>query len=291
VREADSLWKSKAHSLERARKALKRGDPEGLHDLRVALRRVSAIAGALGRKDVSDEARDIVRSLSKQRQLEVDRQLLARIGRLGFLSPDAVTALAARWEKLAARGSRRVARAADGRPIHSLRRRVIRLERKDSAISVARLERARRRAQEALAQPLEGKDDRTLHRYRVAVKKARYLAEDLATLGVREWVTHAQHEKALQEALGRWNDLRLFRRRLAESRDDAEERGAVVLAAQLERLITALEPTVATVRRAAVEASKAKAAGDAKAMKPKKEKSVVRGRLSVAGKRPRTTDR
>jgi CHAD domain-containing protein len=291
VREADSLWKSKAHSLERARKALKRGDPEGLHDLRVALRRVSAIAGALGRKDVSDEARDIVRSLSKQRQLEVDRQLLARIGRLGFLSPDAVTALAARWEKLAARGSRRVARAADGRPIHSLRRRVIRLERKDSAISVARLERARRRAQEALAQPLEGKDDRTLHRYRVAVKKARYLAEDLATLGVREWVTHAQREKALQEALGRWNDLRLFRRRLAESRDDAEERGAVVLAAQLERLITALEPTVATVRRAAVEASKAKAAGDAKAMKPKKEKSVVRGRLSVAGKRLRTTDR
>ena len=291
MREADSLWKSKAHSLERARKALKRGDPEGLHDLRVALRRVSAIAGALGRKDVSDEARDIVRSLSKQRQLEVDRQLLARIGRLGFLSPDAVTALAARWEKLAARGSRRVARAADGRPIHSLRRRVIRLERKDSAISVARLERARRRAQEALAQPLEGKDDRTLHRYRVAVKKARYLAEDLATLGVREWVTHAQREKALQEALGRWNDLRLFRRRLAESRDDAEERGAVVLAAQLERLITALEPTVATVRRAAVEASKAKAAGDAKAMKPKKEKSVVRGRLSVAGKRPRTTDR
>jgi CHAD domain-containing protein len=291
VREADSLWKSKAHSLERARKALKRGDPEGLHDLRVALRRVSAIAGALGRKDVSDEARDIVRSLSKQRQLEVDRQLLARIGRLGFLSPDAVTALAARWEKLAARGSRRVARAADGRPIHSLRRRVIRLERKDSAISVARLERARRRAQEALAQPLEGKDDRTLHRYRVAIKKARYLAEDLATLGVREWVTHAQREKALQEALGRWNDLRLFRRRLAESRDDAEERGAVVLAAQLERLITALEPTVATVRRAAVEASKAKAAGDAKAMKPKKEKSVVRGRLSVTGKRPRTTDR
>lgn len=291
MRDPDSLWKSKAHSLERARKALKRGDPEGLHDLRVALRRVSAIAGALGRKDVSDEARDIVRSLSKQRQLEVDRQLLARIGRLGFLSPDAVTALAARWEKLAARGSRRVARAADGRPIHSLRRRVIRLERKDSAISVARLERARRRAQEALAQPLEGKDDRTLHRYRVAIKKARYLAEDLATLGVREWVTHAQREKALQEALGRWNDLRLFRRRLAESRDDAEERGAVVLAAQLERLITALEPTVATVRRAAVEASKAKAAGDAKAMKPKKEKSVVRGRLSVTGKRPRTTDR
>lgn len=272
MREADSLWKSKAHSLERARKALKRGDPEGLHDLRVALRRVSAVAGALGRKNVSVEAREIVRSLSKQRQLEVDRQLLAKIGRLGFLSPDAVTALASRWEKLATRGSRRIARAADGRPIHVLRRRVTRLERKDSSISVARLERARRRAQEALAQTLEGKDDRTLHRYRVAVKKARYLAEDLAALGVREWITHAQREKALQEALGRWNDLRLFCRRLAESRDEAEERGAVVLAAQLERLIAVLQPMVASVRKAAVEASKTKAGGTAPASSPKRSR-------------------
>ncbi len=279
MREADSLWKSKAHSLERARKALKRGEPEGLHDLRVALRRMSATASALGRKSVSNEARDIVRSLSEQRQLEVDRQLLAKIGRLGFLSPDAVTALATRWEKLAARGSRRVARAADGRPIHTLRRRVTRLERKDSSISVARLERARLRAQEALAQTLEGKDDRTLHRYRVAVKKARYLAEDLASLGVREWVTHAQREKALQEALGRWNDLRLFCRRLAESRDEAEERGAVVLAAQLERLLGVLEPTVATVRRAAVEASKAAEPGKAgKSSRPKGVAARVRSR-------------
>jgi hypothetical protein len=52
-------------------------------------------------------------------------------------------------------------------------------------------------------QPLEGKDDRTLHRYRVAVKRARYLAEDLAALGVREWLTHAQREKALQPEHGR----------------------------------------------------------------------------------------
>lgn len=274
MRESDSLWKSKAHSLESARKALKRGDPEGLHDLRVALRRVSATAGALGRKSVSNDARDIVRSLSQQRQLEVDRQLLARIGRLGLLSPDAVTALAARWEKLASRGSRRIARAADGRPIHALNRRVAKLTRRRSAVEVARLERARRRAQAALEQPLEGKDDRTLHRYRVAVKRARYLAEDLAALGVREWLTHAQREKALQEALGRWNDLRLFCRRLAESRDEAEERGAVVLAAELERLLGVLEPTVASVRKAAVEASRAVAA------EPKRRKGELRVKSS-----------
>ena len=256
MRAPASLWKLRTQSLERARKALKRGDPEGLHDLRVALRRLSATATALGRKRVSRGARSIVRSLSQQRQLEVDRQLLTRIGRLGFLSPDAVTALAARWEKLASRGARKIARAADGRPIHTLAGRLDRLSRKTAEDALARLERARRRAQEALAQPLEGKDDRTLHRYRIAVKKARYLAEDLAALGLRDWASHVEREKALQEELGRWNDLRLFCRRLAESRDEAEERGAVTLAAELEHLLAALEPTIASVRRAAVEASR-----------------------------------
>ncbi|MEP6995638.1 MAG: CHAD domain-containing protein [Acidobacteriota bacterium] len=256
MRESVSLWKTKAHSLERARKALKRGDPEGLHDLRVALRRLDATARALQRRGVAKKAKSIVRSLSEQRQLEVDRELLTRIGRLGFLSPDAVTALAARWEKLAARGSRRVARAADGRPIHALHRSVARLTRKDAKTSVARLERARRRAQEALSQPLEGRDDRTLHRYRIAVKKARYLAEDLAALGVREWTSHVAREKKLQEALGRWNDLRMFCQRLAQSRDEAEERGAEQLAAELERLLASLEATVAAVRKSAVDASR-----------------------------------
>ena len=256
MRQPASLWKLRTQSLARARKALKRGDPEGLHDLRVALRRVSATAGALGRKSVSRGARSIVRSLSEQRQLEVDRQLLTRIGRLGFLSPDAVTALASRWEKLASRGARRIERAADGRPIDALARRLERLSRKAASDALARLERARRQAQEALAEPLEGKDDRTLHRYRIAVKKARYLAEDLAALGMREWSNHVEREKALQEELGRWNDLRMFCRRLAESRDEAEERGAVTLAAELEHLLESLEPTIASVRRAAVEASR-----------------------------------
>jgi len=260
VPESVSLWKLRARSLERARKALKRGDPEGLHDLRVALRRLGATASALGRRNVSREAKTIVRSLSAQRQLEVDRQLLARVGRLGVLSPDAVTALASRWEKLAARGDRRIARAADGHPIHSLGRRLDRLSRKRAADAADRIERARRRSEEALAQSLEGKDDRALHRYRIAVKKARYLAEDLSALGLKDWNVRVEREKALQEALGHWNDLRMFCRRLAESRNEAEERGSITLASELEHLLAALEPTIASVRRAAVDASRQAAA-------------------------------
>jgi CHAD domain-containing protein len=125
--------------------------------------------------------------------------------------------------------------------------------------AVERLERARGKAEVVLAQPLEGKDDEALHRYRIAVKKARYIAEDLSVLGVRRFTNHIEREKQVQEKLGRWNDLRLFRQRLAGSRDEAEARGAISLAAELEHLLASLESSIASVRREAVEASRASA--------------------------------
>ena len=243
-------------AVDTARKAARRGEPEGLHDLRVALRRTGATAAALGAKSVSRGAKAIVRSLSAERQIQVDRELLARVGKLGYLSPDATTALAARWEKLAERGGRRIARAADGRALRGLLKNLEKLSRRRREDAVERLERARRKAEETLGQTLEGKDDDSLHQHRVAVKKARYLAEDLAALGVRRFTNQIQREKALQEALGRWNDLRLFSHRLAESRDEAEERGSITLAAEIEHLLAAMEPTIAAVRRSAIEISK-----------------------------------
>jgi CHAD domain-containing protein len=256
MHDSGDLWKLRERSLDRARKSARRGDPEGLHDLRVALRRVTATARALGQKKLAQRARKMARSLSEQRQLQVDRQLLARLGKLGFLSPDAVTALAARWEKLAMRGERRVLRAADGRVVRRLLRSLDRLSRRDDETSVPRLERARRKAESRLAQPIEGKDDYGLHRHRLAVKKARYLAEDLAALGLRRWTNQVERERKTQEALGRWNDLRLFRRRLTDSRDEAEYRGAVTLASELEQVLALLEPAVAEIRREAVDASR-----------------------------------
>jgi len=256
MRESGDLWKIRERSLDQARKAARRGDPEGLHDLRVALRRVCATANALGKKDVARRARRIVQSLSKQRQLQVDRQLLARLGKLGFVSPDAVTALASRWEKIAIRGERRVVRAAEGRTVRRLIRRLDRLARHNDDSAMARLEKARRKAESSLGQAIEGMDDHALHRHRIAVKKARYLAEDLAALGLRRWTNQVEHERLVQETLGHWNDLRLFRRRLSASRDEAEERGSVMLAAELEQLLALLEPALAGIRREAVDASR-----------------------------------
>jgi CHAD domain-containing protein len=258
VREPADLWQLRVQALDRARKAAKRGEPEGLHDLRVALRRAAATAGALGARSVAREAKAIVRSLSADRQIQVDRELLARVGKLGYLSPDAATALGARWEKLAERGSRRIARTAEGRALRGLRKDLGRLSgrRRGASSSVEKLEAARRKAETTLAEPLEGKDDEALHRHRIAVKKARYLAEDLTALGVRTFQGQIEREKALQEALGRWNDLRLFSRRLAESRDEAEERGAVTLAAEIEHLLAALEPAISEARRSAIDLSR-----------------------------------
>jgi CHAD domain-containing protein len=259
VRDPGDLWKARARAIKIARKSMRRGEPEGLHNLRVALRRTGATARALGAKAVSREAKKIAGSLTDARQMEVDRQLLTRIGKLGYLSPDAATALAARWEKLAERGGRRVARAADGRAIRSLIRDLRKRSRPRRDDMVERIDRARRKAEATLAEPLEGKDDGFLHRYRKSVKRARYLGEDLAALGVRRFSPQIEREKALQEALGRWNDLRLFRRRLADSRDEAEERGAVTLASELEHLWTSLETTLSTIRRNAIELSRSAA--------------------------------
>jgi len=250
------LWKLRARGLEEARQAVKRGSPEGLHDLRVALRRLAVTSKALGRKRLARRARAICRSLSRSRQLQVDRRLLERIGRLGLLSPDAVTALAARWEKLAGRATRRLARATEGKRMQKLRRRLEALARKRSGRGLRRLGKARRDAEQSLTRSLEGRDDRAFHRYRTAVKRARYLSEDLAAIGLPETPEEAARERALQESLGRWNDLRGFRERLAESRNDAERRGTVVLAGEIERLLAALEPALDAARTAAVAASR-----------------------------------
>ncbi len=255
MRSPADLWKLRARTLEQARKAARRGAPEGLHDLRVALRRAATTAQALHRKGLARNAKLLSRSLSQPRQLEVDRRLLARVGQLGFLSPDASTALAARWDKLASRGERVVVRAAERRRMERLLGRLDRLSRKKARRLPERLEKARRRMESTLALPLDGKDDATLHHYRMTVKKARYLAEDLAAIGLSQWTKNAERERVLQETLGRWNDLRLFRRRLKESLDEAEQRGAVTLAGELGRLLAALEPAIASARRAAVEAS------------------------------------
>ncbi|HEY6065697.1 MAG TPA: hypothetical protein VIY96_06045, partial [Thermoanaerobaculia bacterium] len=75
--------------------------------------------------------------------------------------------------------------------------------------------------------------------------------EDLVACGEPGFELPASRERGAQTILGRWNDLRLFLERIDRERKEAEERGSVRLAAELEELSRALQDPLAAVRREA----------------------------------------
>jgi CHAD domain-containing protein len=249
---SEILWSLRARSLSKARKTLLGEGPEGLHDFRVALRRAEATAAALGKKKIERKARSLVRSLSPLRQLEVDRHLLSRLRELRHLSENVAAGLDARWGAEYSEGLGEAARIARSKRQRLLERRLRRLARNKGDDATLRLELERRRIERRLLPPGEDATDRRLHRYRIAVKRARYLAEDLAACGVPGLEGRIAREKELQDALGRWNDIHLFRERLKETREKSEARGSVALVLELDHLIAALEGTVASARREAL---------------------------------------
>lgn len=253
--DSPSLWELRRRSLVRARKRLRAGDAEGLHDFRVALRRVAATAGALGRRQIERRADEIVRGLSSDRQREVDRALLARVRLLGLLSDDAATTLEIRW-KPSNSGAGRADRAAQEKRLRRLTRKLRSLGSRAPAGALEPLLARRKAAEIALARPPGKDDDRGLHRYRLRVKRARYLAEDLVACGRPEFDASVERERSAQDVLGRWNDLRLFLERIDRERKKAERRGAVRLASDLEDLARTLEAPLAGVRREASETAR-----------------------------------
>ena len=251
--DSPSLWELRWRSLVRARKRLRAGDAEGLHDLRVALRRVAATASALGRRKVERRADEIVRGLSSDRQQEVDRALLARIRHLGLLSDDAATALEIRWKPpnaAAIRADR------DEKRLRRLLKKLRRLAARAPAGALQRLLDERKEAEAALAKAPPKGDEPSLHRYRLRVKRARYLAEDLVACGRSEFEAAVERERTAQDVLGRWNDLRLFLERTNRERKNAQRRGAVRLESELEDLARALEAPLAGLRREASETAR-----------------------------------
>ena len=249
---SEILWSLRSRSLSKARKAFLGEETEGLHDFRVALRRVEATAAALGKKNIERKARSLVRSLSPLRQLEVDRHLLSRLRELGHLSENVAAGLDARWGAEYSEGLEDAARVARSGKRRRLEKKLRSQERRPQDDVPLRLEIERRRVERRLVPPPEDATDRRLHRYRIAVKRARYLAEDLAACGVPGLDSRIAREKELQDALGRWNDIHLFRERLKETREESEARGSVSLVLELDHLIAALEGTVASARREAL---------------------------------------
>lgn len=278
------LWKKKARLLEKAEKQYRQKSPEGIHDLRVALRRVSATATALGRDKLAKQSKKLVRSLSDLRQIEVDRKLLARVRELGWLPDEVAAGVDARWDAQLRDGEKAAARSVPDGELEALRRKLSRLSREKQEDLLVRLEKAKRRAEEGLeglSAISEGANtsDRSLHRYRLAVKEARYITEDLALAGRPGLEAEIERKKEIQDALGRWNDLRLFRQDLLATRDEAEKRGAVTFVLELDRLVAALEPAVLSARREALRV----ASGSGRVAPMRRRKTVPSGEPAGPG--------
>jgi hypothetical protein len=173
---------------------------------------------------------------------------------MGLLSEDFATALGARWESQAASGASEDPAITKEKRMRGIVRRVRALAANPRPkMPIGRLLAEREDVEASLAALPEHADDETLHRYRLLIKRARYLAEDLVRCGRIDFETFAARERAAQDVLGRWNDLRFFVKRIGRERKLAQSRGAVRLASELDELTRALEVPLARLRRNAVE--------------------------------------
>ncbi len=252
MRDRASFWERQRRSFEQAWKAFRKGDPEGPHDLSEVLAHITVGARAAGRRNLSRRARRIRRRLSELCALEADRHLLARVRRLGLLSPEATAGLDVHWEELARVGGKGAVRKIRGRPKRRLRRALSRRSRsrrrlRDDRVR-ERLVAAREQIWETLAPPAEKASDRDLRHYRLAIQKMRDLTETLVESGLSPRRPADERDARICEAFDRWNDVRRFRKRLARERRQAESRGAVTLALELDRLIETLAASVSAAR-------------------------------------------
>jgi CHAD domain-containing protein len=172
---------------------------------------------------------------------------------MGLLSEDFATALGARWESQAASGASEDPAITKEKRMRRLVRKVRALAANPGPMPVGRLLTEREEVEASLAALPEHADDETLHRYRLLIKRARYLAEDLVACGRIDFEAFAERERAAQDVLGRWNDLRFFVKRIRRERRLAQSRGAVRLASELDDLARALEAPLARLRQDAVE--------------------------------------
>jgi len=153
--------------------------------------------------------------------------------------------------------SERILSKTRGRRIRKLRRALSRRAKARDEDLVRDLERARRRLARRLDPPEPEADDRDLRRFHAAVRKARDLGLLLSDAGNRGPASFLEREARVADALDRWRELRAFRAALEREREDAEVRGSVTLAFGLDRLISALDQSLARARREALKSARA----------------------------------
>jgi hypothetical protein len=243
--------------FERAWKAYRSGGPEAAPELCASLERVALTAEAGKDRKLARRARRAARRFAKIRSLESHRRLLARLRRLGLLSPEAAATLDARWEELARECNDRARQKMRGRRIRTLRRALSRRRRNCPKDLARPLERVRRENAERLEPLAADASDRDLRRFRAAVSRARDLSLALSDAGGPRLPALREREGRVVEALDRWNEIGALRRILRRELRACESRGAVTLARELDRLLPALDGSLLRARRDALKAARA----------------------------------
>jgi CHAD domain-containing protein len=214
---------------------------EGLHQLRVALRRLEVLLKAFGeafRQDWLDDLRGRAKILSGR--LGPARDLDVFIGHLldapaAEGDEEAFDALRARMEEMREKAWKQVAASVTGadfalfaEDIAALAHSRLPLARDERLGRVAArlLDRQRKRARKRGRKAKSGEEG-DLHRLRIALKKLRYTAEFLAPLYPRKKVRrYVKKLRGLQEDLGAINDIAHARATMAAVLREAEGKRA-----------------------------------------------------------------
>ena len=208
-----TVWERLRQTVRKAERRFRHGDEEGLHDVRVALRRIAVIAEAGGRPKVARGAGRLVRRLSPLRQLEVDRQLVAELGKSGAVAPQDARIVDALLGSRYARSRENVEEIFSTREGRKLDERLGHA-RRTGALKA----RLARRTEQPIVPPA-ALDDDAMHRLRIAIKKRRYALMARRELGVPDLEKEIARWASFQDALGRANDWRSFRRDLVRLRE------------------------------------------------------------------------
>jgi len=244
-----------------ARRMRSGSDPEAIHDLRVAARRLASaldVWRALLKRGARRRARRALRRLRRAlgpvREAEVEAATLReRLENLPPAARDAATRLLASLERRIARGRPRAAeRCAEDR-IARIRRRIARAFARARTTEggallpsvAARLHARARGARDAVRAAAADPRDETLHQARLAAKRCRYALERLAAAGppFDALTARARIEPlvAVQEALGRARDLAMLRDRAQRYARKLGIAGHGAAASPLEPLLERLE--------------------------------------------------
>jgi CHAD domain-containing protein len=232
------LWMDRV--VERAEQVRDSWDADGVHDLRVALRRCRTIADALsevnpgpGWRRLKRVSRDLFRALGELRDTQVKQAHVKTLGPLGDPLRNHMLRLLSRQEKKDRESAEQALDHFDRKEWKKLTRKLAAKARffPTNSVVYQRLALARLNgAVELYQQARKRRSSVAWHRLRIGLKLFRYVVEDFLPQRSEVW---SDDLKRIQDLLGEIHDLDVLR---AEVRRNAGKRYPAVVVGWIERI-------------------------------------------------------